>query len=362
LPVAARIAQFLSGWRGLGRFWLIILALLGFAAVILQSLGPPQPRRVARADAPAATPEPPAVAPGAGKPQAAASPAPFAAQPPGRNTPGAVTDPDPGLLEADPSAPDRQLPRISVDGRTPMHLYAAGFDPTTLRPRVGIVIAGIGPGAAESMAAIRDLPAAATLAVSPYSGDLDRMLASARLAGHEYLLSVPMEPQGYPINDPDDRHALMPSLPAEENLGRLRWVLSRIAGYVGVTSALGPMHGERLAGDHDQFAAFLEEIAHRGLLFVDARPGVALSPPAWNRSVDVVIDDDPVDEAALDARLDALSKLARDKGSALGLVSVPRPKTLERVAAWSNGLMAKGLILAPVSALVQPPARQEQDK
>jgi polysaccharide deacetylase 2 family uncharacterized protein YibQ len=64
----------------------------------------------------------------------------------------------------------------------------------------------------------------------------------------------------------------------------------------------------------------------------------------------------------LDARLDALSKLARDKGSALGLVSVPRPKTLERVTAWSNTLLVKGLILAPVSALVSAPAKQDQDK
>jgi polysaccharide deacetylase 2 family uncharacterized protein YibQ len=103
------------------------------------------------------------------------------------------------------------------------------------------------------------------------------------------------------------------------------------------------------------------------LLFVDARvvdanSGQPALPLAWSRSADVVIDEDPVNEAALDARLDALSKLARDKGSALGLVLLPRPKTLERVAAWSNTLMSRGLILAPVSALVQLPARQELDK
>nr|WP_294506623.1 divergent polysaccharide deacetylase family protein [uncultured Rhodopila sp.] len=342
---------------------MIVLATLGFVAVVLQSLGPPQPpkHRVAQTEAPAVAAEPAAVVPEVKAPAAPRAPR-FVETPPGRDTPGAIADPDPGLQEPDPLAPDRVLPRIAVDGRTPMHVYASGFDPTTIRPRVGIVIAGIGMSEAESMAAIRDLPAAATLAVSPYAGNLDRMLASARLAGHEYLLSVPMEPQGYPINDPDDRHALMPSLLPEENLGRLNWVLSRIAGYVGVTSALGPMRGERLAGDREQFEVFLKEVAHRGLLFADARPGEAPLPLAWNRSVDMVVDDDPANEAALDARLDALSKLARDKGSALGLVSVPRPKTLERVAAWSNGLMAKGLILAPVSALVQPPAKQEQDK
>jgi uncharacterized protein len=355
--MAARVMDFFAGWRGLGRFWMIVLAALGFAAVVLQSLGPPV-RRVQVSPAPAQPARTvqavPAIAPATRSPQAD--------QRPGRDTPGAVTDPDPGLSQPDPAAPDRSLPRIAVDGRAPMHIYASGFDPTTLRPRVGILIAGIGMSEADSMAAIRTLPSAATLAISPYAGNIDRMLSAARMAGHEYLLSIPMEPQGYPMNDPDDRHALMTALSPQENLKRLRWVLSRSAGYVGVTSALGPMRGERLMGNPEQIGSVLTEVAQRGLLFVDARPARPGLPLAWSRSVDVVIDDDPVNEATLDARLDALSKLARDNGSALGLVSVPRPKTLERVAAWSNTLLVKGLILAPVTALVKPPAKQEQDK
>jgi len=351
----ARIAEFLAGWRGLGRFWMVVLGLLGFGAVVLQSLGPPAPPRAGKTPE-ADTIEPPRIIQPELESKAPAGAIPAPAQKPGRGTPGPVTDPDPSLLD------NSGLPRIAADGRPPMQVYASGFDPTTIRPRVGIVIAGIGMSEAGSEAAIRDLPPAATLAISPYAVGIDRLLASARAAEHEYLLSIPMEPQGYPINDPDDRHALMASLSPDENLSRLRWALSRIAGYVGVTSALGPMRGERLAGDPEQLASMLTEVAHRGLLFVDARPGQAALPSAWNRSVDVVIDDDPLDDAALEARLDALTKVARDKGSALGLVSVPRPKTLERVAAWSNTLLAKGLILAPVSALVLPPAKQDQDK
>ena len=243
-----------------------------------------------------------------------------------------------------------------------MAAYAAGFDPSNLRPRVGILIAGIGMSGADSLVAIKDLPQGVTLAISPYAADIDHLLTIARMTEHEYLLSVPMEPQGYPMNDPDDRHALMTSLPPAENLNRLRWVLSRLTGYVGVTSALGQMHGERLAGVPDQLGSVLDEVAHRGLLFVDARPGQVPLAQAWSRSVDMVIDDDPVDAAALDRRLDALTHLALDKGSALGLVSVPRPMTLSRVAAWTNTLTAKGLALAPVSALALPPAKQESEK
>ncbi len=171
-----------------------------------------------------------------------------------------------------------------------------------------------------------------------------------------------MEPQGYPVNDPDDRSALMTSVSPAENLTRLDSVLARITGYAGVTNALGPMRGERLAGVPDQIGPVLQEVASRGLLFLDARTGATRLPYAWNRSADVVLDDDPLDAATLDQRLDALARLALDKGSALGIVSAPRPVTVERVAAWANTLASKGLILAPISALVQPPAKQDQDK
>ncbi len=85
-------------------------------------------------------------------------------------------------------------------------------------------------------------------------------------------------------------------------------------------------------------------------------------PYAWNRSADLVIDDDPVDAALLDQRLDALSHAALDKGSALGIVWLPRPVTVARVAAWTNTLAAKGLALAPVSAMSLPPAKPDAEK
>jgi polysaccharide deacetylase 2 family uncharacterized protein YibQ len=259
-------------------------------------------------------------------------------------------------------SPGVTRPRIGRDGRLPMAVYAAGFDPTNKRPRVGLLLAGIGMSEADSLAAIKDLPGGVTLAFSPYATKTDRLLAAARLTKHEYLLSIPMEPQGFPLNDPDDRYALMTALPPAENLLRLRAFLSRIDGYTGVTNAFGGMRGERLAGVQDQFEAVLQEVAHRGLLFVDARPGAPFPGIAWGRSVDMTIDDDPVDAGTLDERLDRLSRTALDKGSALGVVSTPRPVTLDRIAAWTNGLIAKGLALAPVSALVRPPATQEAEK
>jgi uncharacterized protein len=400
IPGAGAIGSFLAGWRGLARFWAVVLAVLGIGALVLEVLGPP-PNAAMTAAGPVAqtNPDPTPRASGSSVAKSGEDKSRLAAQTiaptavpagrPGRDTPGPITDPDPALLEPYPPEPDHKLPRIAMDGRTPMAVYAAGFDPSSVRPRVAMLVAGIGMSEADSLAAIKDLPGGVTLAISPYAPDVARLLDVARMNQHEYLLSIPMEPQGYPANDPDDRRALMTSLAPEENLNRLRWVLSRLAGYVGVTNTFGQMRGERLAGVPDQFASVLEEVGHRGLLFVDARTSGARTsgartngtrtngtstngtsangtvlPHAWNRSADTVIDADPIDAAVLDQRLDALTHMALDRGSALGIVLVPRPVTLARVAAWTNTLTAKGLALAPVSALASPPApaKQEADK
>jgi len=361
-----RPGGFLAGWHGLLRFWVLVLVVMGAGAGVIEMVGPLSLPEMAatgsvrHTDPLPAKPETHDIKPVLPKVEAHVTPQPSPpAIRPGRTTGGPIIDPDPALQEPYPGGKNLSLPRISEDGRAPMATYAAGFDPSNLRPRVGIVIAGIGMDEAESLAAIKDLPEGVTLAISPYAGDVDHLLAAARITEHEYLLSIPMEPDGYPVNDPDDRHALMTSLSPAENLERLRWVLSRLAGYVGVTNALGQMHGERLSDMPGQLDPVLAEVAHRGLLFVDARAGRPLLAGAWNRSVDVQIDADPVDAAAVDQRLNALTRMALEKRSALGLVSAPRPMTLTRVVAWINTLTEKGVALAPVSALVRPPAKQE---
>jgi polysaccharide deacetylase 2 family uncharacterized protein YibQ len=275
---------------------------------------------------------------------------------PGRGTPGPIADPDPALLEPTPGAPSAMMPRIALDGRMPMQVYAAGFDRSSRRPRVGIVLAGIGLNEDESTKAIQDLPGAVTLAISPYAARVATLLSSARRTGHEYLLSIPMEPQGFPTNDPGPR-ALMTNLSAGENLDRLRWLLGHLQGYVGVTNALGAMHGERYSGVADQMNAILTEVARRGLLFVDGRPagagGVAVQPHVWSRDVDLVVDE-PLDD--IDVKLAQLEQMAQDKGDALGLANAPSPVAVQHIAAWTDGLLSRGLALAPASALMRAPS------
>lgn len=353
--------QMLSGWRGLGAFWLAVLLLVGVGAFVLQVLGPSPPIHAQAAAAqpqvaaasPVATPAPPPPLPPPLVTRHRDTPPP---DQPGRGTPGPVADPDPALLEPTPGAPSDMLPRIAEDGRRPAQVYAAGFDRSSRRPRVGILLAGVGLNEGDSSKAILDLPGGVTLSISPYATRLPRLLAAARLAEHEYLLSIPMEPQGFPANDPGPR-GLMTSLSPAENLDRLRWLLAHVGGYVGVTNALGALRGERLAGVPDQMDPIMAELARRGLLYVDARPagsgGVAIQHHVWSRDVDLVVDE-PIDD--IDVKLAQLEQIAHDRGDALGVAGAPSPVTVRHLTAWANGLLDRGLALAPVSALVRPPS------
>jgi len=60
-------------------------------------------------------------------------------------------------------------------------------------------------------------------------------------------------------------------------------------------------------------------------------------------------------QAQREAALLDLERIAREKGSAVGLAGPLRPVTIERIAEWARTLDARGLVLVPVSALTAAP-------
>jgi len=300
---------------------------------------------------PAATPAPPP-----SRAALAVPPAPAAPAPP-RQPGGPIPPPDRALQEPSGLPEGGALPRISATGLAPMRAYAAVAPPADARPRVAILLADFAMREADSEEALRLLPAAVSLVVSPYAVQPGVLVERARQAGHEFFVSLPMEPRGYPLDDPGHR-AMLTGAPPAANAAALRWALSRVGGYVGATGALGSLRGERFAAS-GQMVAVLEELGRRGVLYVDPRvegqlPSLPPGAAAPHRVVDLVVDE-PAVRTEIEARLARLEELARDRGSALGLASAPTPVTVERLAAWSSLLAARGIVLVPVSALVLPP-------
>ncbi|MBE7636347.1 hypothetical protein GUA87_05785 [Sneathiella sp. P13V-1] len=244
------------------------------------------------------------------------------------------------------------LPVISPDGRKPWRVYARPFDDPLSRPRIAIIIGDMGMSKFATRSAIQDLPGEITLSFNPYGRDLQNWVAQARAAGHETLLQLPMEPFGYPDNDPGPQ-SLLSRLTDKENLNRLEWMLGRFTGYSGVTNQMG----SRFTTSSEDISPIMDVIRDRGLLFVDGRTSgrSVAGYVAKQKSVPVAINNrfisNRADRASIDQRLAELERIARITGVAIG-VGYPYPVTLERLAVWTKSLTRKGLVLAPVSAVV----------
>jgi polysaccharide deacetylase 2 family uncharacterized protein YibQ len=94
-----------------------------------------------------------------------------------------------------------------------------------------------------------------------------------------------------------------------------------------------------------------DQLAARGLFYIDPRPGQPPPARVRGRGIDLVIDE-PAVGFEIEAKLATLVKLAIDRGSALGLAGLPRPVTVNRLAAWATQIAAQGVVLVPASALV----------
>jgi len=272
---------------------------------------------------------------------------PAGAPPPGEKLAPA---PDPALIEPGPDGP---LPIIGRDGREPWVVYARPFDLADRRPKIAIIVNGLGLSSAATEAAIQRLPGGITLSFAPFADDLEDWIRLARAAGHEVLLNLPMEPLNYPSNDPGPR-TLLTSLPAAQNIDRLQWALSRVSGYVGVTNFMG----SRFTAVPDAMRPVLEEIKRRGLMFVDSRSSARSVAADIARdlrvpfAVNARFIDNEASRAMIDARLAEVEQIAKREGFALAM-GFPYPVTLERIAAWSATAAERGIVLVPATAIAK---------
>ena len=257
--------------------------------------------------------------------------------------------PDPRLTERGRNGP---LPRIGEGKLRPLDVYARPEEPGQ-GPRIAILVAGLGIGQAATLGAIARLPAAVSLALSPYGSDLEKTAARAREAGHEILVQLPMEPFDYPDSDPGPQTLLAGSRPAE-NLDRTGWALSRFPGIVGVVNLMGA----KFSGEAGALEPVLKELAGRGLGFVDdgtvTRPlvaGAAAKAKLPAARAEVVIDATARPDA-IDAELTRLEALARQKGFVLASASAAQ-LTIDRLSRWTRDLEARGIRLVPVSAALR---------
>ncbi len=245
------------------------------------------------------------------------------------------------------------IPIIASDGRTPASAYARPFTPVADRPMIAIVVGGLGFNRRATEQAIADLPADVTLSFVPYVAGLQQWIDAARADGHEVMLEIPMEPFD-PDADDTGPQTLEVALSPAQNVERLENILSRAAGYFGVTN----YQGGRFAANAAAAGPVMQALRRRGLGLITTGLGqrTAMSTEARRVSLPVTAADRIIDSQreaeAIDEQLLTLEALALQNASAIG-AGFAYPVTIDQIARWSVELGARGYQLAPASAVLR---------
>ncbi len=251
----------------------------------------------------------------------------------------------PPALEASASA---AVALRAIDAEWERRAVAA--NPLPGKVLIAIILDDMGLDRGRAMRAMA-LPAPVTLSFLPYGRDAPALAILARQRGHEVLLHMPMQPIGSENPGPQ---ALSVDLGPQEVRMRVGAALDRFGDAVGLNNHMG----SRFTSDRQQMAPVMEELAARGLIFIDSRTanetqGAAAADqfgvPAVMR--DVFLDNEITREAVLKQLLE-LEQTAKRRGAAVA-IGHPHDVTLAALAGWLPTLHERGFQAVPVTAVVR---------
>ena len=217
------------------------------------------------------------------------------------------------------------------------------------RPRIGVLVTGLGLNRGVTAAAIADLPPEITLSFSPYAPDLPAWIDAAQAYGHEVLLDLPLEPRNYPQDDPGPL-GLLTALNKDENLRRLDELLKGTDGIAG----LATQFGDRFLADPAALRPVLSELGQRGLGLIamadieETAKDMADAP--LHMRVDEILPQD-ASRQALTTEVEALLARAKTKGAVL--TAVPAyPLSIAALTSLAAAAKDRGMALVPATAFL----------
>jgi len=259
-----------------------------------------------------------------------------------------VAAPIDGLVMAGAHGP---LPVLGPDSMMAWKEYARPAKGADDRPKIAIIVTGIGLNSTSSDLAIKHLPGQIDLGFSPYGKKLQHWMNSAREYGHEGFLMIPTEPLKYPENDPGP-HTLLTGASVRDNLKKMDWLLSQVTGYVGVINDMG----SKFTASEEDLMPILNDLNNRGLMLLDARSTRFSAAAKLARQISMpraynnLYIDNIVNAAEIAKNLTTLENTARTYGAAIG-VARAAPLTIREIESWTQGLEARGIQLVPITAI-----------
>ncbi len=227
---------------------------------------------------------------------------------------------------------------------------AAAWGVGVNHPKIAIVIDDVGLSYDTSMA-ITEMAGPLTLSFLPYAELLPEQARALKLAGHELMVHLPMEPK-LDTADPGP-NALLSHLEVPEFERRIVWNLNRFDGFVGVNNHMGSLLTEKPG----LMVRVMVHLRRGGYLFLDSltspnsvagRAAKATGVPTISR--DVFLDNERNIKAIM-VQLAETEAIARRRGYAVA-IGHPYDETLKALEFWMAGLEQKKLVLAPLSQIV----------
>jgi polysaccharide deacetylase 2 family uncharacterized protein YibQ len=222
-------------------------------------------------------------------------------------------------------------------------------------PLMTIIMDDLGRSLATAEALIA-LPEPVTFAILPNEPLATQVADRAHAAGHEVMMHLPMEPQGYPAADPGED-----ALFVDQSDDEIRMKFDRLLTRVPHASGSNNHMGSRFTEDARALQPVMERLRDRRMFFVDSRTtghsrvrDVARQTGVPTMDRDVFLDN----VADVDAILREISRLedkARRNGLAIGICH-PYPETLEALRRALPLARRRGITVVPMTVLLQKQA------
>ncbi len=228
--------------------------------------------------------------------------------------------------------------------------YITPFTTDGQKPTLTVVLQSLGMKGEIAKKAILETSKNIVLAFSPYSPGLKDLCKQARDKEHEILISLFLEPNSYPQEDPGPK-TLLTRQKDSENLDRLNWALSQGEFYVGVLNS----NGGAFSGKEHSMTFLGNALKARKTPYIDGTPTDASKKVFRNTGLEYSIIDEQVNEIASSEDIENSFKnaiaLSKKNGSSI-IVVPPTPAIFKKLIDLEANLKNEGIDLAPISNIL----------
>ncbi len=197
------------------------------------------------------------------------------------------------------------------------------------------------------------LPTAVGIAILPFLPSSSETAVALHRAGHEVWLHLPMEPNGYPANNPGPG-AVFVSMAEDEVRMTVHSALNNVPYVVGVNNHMG----SKATADLKVMTWVMQEIKGRGMAFIDSRTTVDTVAETAARAQGIktgrrkVFLDNERSVSAIRHQLDEAVYRALIDGHAIAIGHMTAV-TITALEKELPGLEARGITLVPPTRLLE---------